>query len=234
MIAVKVLLAYLLGNFLFTFPAWEKAKEKHKIAAWQLYVDALLQFALIMVLVYDLSFWNWALVITYGHLILETAQLYSLKENSRRENFLTGQAAHLLLIAGICLIYWRNSLCLNDLNWNHLLLIVTAVFVLTTPASSAIKIFISRWSPQAVTADTGSLQEAGKYIGILERLFVFFFIISGHWEGVGFLLAAKSIFRFGDLKGAGERTLTEYVLIGTLLSFGLAMLVGVVYLRIMV
>jgi len=63
---------------------------------------------------------------------------------------------------------------------------------------------------------------------------VFFFIISGHWEGVGFLLAAKSIFRFGDLKGAGERTLTEYVLIGTLLSFGLAMLVGVVYLRIMV
>jgi hypothetical protein len=71
-----------------------------------------------------------------------------------------------------------------------------------------------------------SLQNAGNYIGILERLFVFYFVISGHLEAVGFLLAAKSIFRFGDLKEAKDRKLTEYVLIGTLLSFGIAFLVG--------
>jgi hypothetical protein len=70
------------------------------------------------------------------------------------------------------------------------------------------------------------LQNAGNYIGILERLFVFCFIITGHFEAIGFLLAAKSIFRFGDLKEAKDRKLTEYVLIGTLLSFGIAMLVG--------
>jgi hypothetical protein len=34
-------------------------------------------------------------------------------------------------------------------------------------------------------------------------------------------LAAKSIFRFGDFK---DRKLTEYVLIGNLLSFGMAMI----------
>jgi len=39
-------------------------------------------------------------------------------------------------------------------------------------------------------------------------------------------LAAKSIFRFGDLKEAKDRKLTEYVLVGTLLSFGIALLVG--------
>ncbi|RYE13805.1 MAG: DUF3307 domain-containing protein, partial [Sphingobacteriales bacterium] len=43
-----------------------------------------------------------------------------------------------------------------------------------------------------------------------------------HFEAVGFLLAAKSIFRFGDLKEAHDIKLTEYVLIGTLLSFGMA------------
>jgi hypothetical protein len=42
------------------------------------------------------------------------------------------------------------------------------------------------------------------------------------------LLAAKSIFRFGDLKEARERKLTEYILIGTLLSFGIAIATGIV------
>ncbi len=71
-----------------------------------------------------------------------------------------------------------------------------------------------------------SLENAGKYIGILERLFVYLFIISNHWEAIGFLLAAKSVFRFGDIKESRQRKMTEYILIGTLLSFGLAILVG--------
>ena len=71
-----------------------------------------------------------------------------------------------------------------------------------------------------------TLQNAGKWIGILERLMIFGFILLGKWEGIGFLLAAKSVFRFGDLKDARDMKLTEYVLIGTLLSFGMAMLLG--------
>jgi hypothetical protein len=46
---------------------------------------------------------------------------------------------------------------------------------------------------------------------------------------VGFILAAKSIFRFGDLTNSRDRNLTEYVLIGTLLSFGSALLAGILY-----
>jgi hypothetical protein len=61
----------------------------------------------------------------------------------------------------------------------------------------------------------------------MERLFVFTFVVMGRWEGIGFLMAAKSIFRFGDLKEAKDRKLTEYILIGTLLSFGIAMALGV-------
>lgn len=71
-----------------------------------------------------------------------------------------------------------------------------------------------------------SLQNAGNYIGILERLLVFGFIITHRFEITGFLLAAKSIFRFGDLKEATDIKLTEYVLIGTFLSFGIALFTG--------
>lgn len=74
-----------------------------------------------------------------------------------------------------------------------------------------------------------SLEQAGKYIGILERLFVFGFIVLNQWQAIGFLIAAKSVFRFNDLSNAKDRKLTEYVLIGTLLSFALAIFTGLTY-----
>ena len=74
-----------------------------------------------------------------------------------------------------------------------------------------------------------SLQSAGKYIGILERLLVFVFMIHNEWQAVGFLIAAKSVFRFGNLQEARDRKLTEYILIGTLLSFGIAILTGMYF-----
>jgi hypothetical protein len=58
---------------------------------------------------------------------------------------------------------------------------------------------------------------------------VFAFVVSNNWEAVGFLLAAKSVFRFGDLKESKDRKLTEYVLIGTLLSFGIALFLGILF-----
>jgi hypothetical protein len=45
---------------------------------------------------------------------------------------------------------------------------------------------------------------------------------------VGFLIAAKSVFRFGDLKESKDRKLTEYILVGTLVSFGLAIFTALV------
>jgi hypothetical protein len=62
----------------------------------------------------------------------------------------------------------------------------------------------------------------------MERLLVFVFIFTQHFEAVGFLIAAKSIFRFGDLKEGKELKLTEYVLIGTFLSFGLAIIISLI------
>jgi len=112
----------------------------------------------------------------------------------------------------------------------ELLKYLTAAVFLTTPASMMIKILLSSWSPITVEhskVQTESLTNAGKYIGILERLLVFVFIVVNHWEGVGFLIAAKSVFRFSDLAEAKQRKLTEYIMIGTLLSFGIAVLLGI-------
>ena len=100
---------------------------------------------------------------------------------------------------------------------------------------------IAKWQPESDLLislhqlsnvdDKLSLESAGKLIGMLERVLVFVFIYMGRWEGVGFLLAAKSVFRFGVLKDAHSMKLTEYVLIGTLLSFGIAIVIGIIILK---
>jgi hypothetical protein len=46
------------------------------------------------------------------------------------------------------------------------------------------------------------------------------------WEAVGFLLTAKSILRFNELKGSDHQQRSEYVLLGTLLSFAASVGIG--------
>jgi hypothetical protein len=63
----------------------------------------------------------------------------------------------------------------------------------------------------------------GRLIGLLERIFVFVFVLLNQYTAVGFILAAKGVARFQDFK---SRTFAEYVLIGTLLSTLLALAIG--------
>ena len=70
------------------------------------------------------------------------------------------------------------------------------------------------------------LTGAGKFIGRLERSLIFLLVITGYLSAVGFLVAAKSVFRFGELRNPGQRKEAEYILIGTLSSFAWALLVG--------
>lgn len=67
----------------------------------------------------------------------------------------------------------------------------------------------------------GSLDEAGRLIGLLERGLAFLLVAAGQTGGVGFLIAAKSLLRFTTTQE--DRVLSEYVIIGTLASVGWAL-----------
>ena len=51
-------------------------------------------------------------------------------------------------------------------------------------------------------------------------------MVSGQAIGVGFLIAAKSLLRFGDISNSRRREIVEYVIIGTFASFGWSLLVA--------
>jgi len=223
-IFVKLLLAHLLGDFLLQPTSWVKDKEQRKQKSIYLYLHTFLHFILAWLIVGKQDFGWYALALAISHGFIDFLKLYFQTSKTKRNWFTADQILHLLMIVAITLLYNKSSFEFSALG-NQFWVITTAIILLTRPTSIFIKNIISIWTPEN-TSTNESLQNAGNYIGILERLFVFCFIITGHFEAIGFLLAAKSIFRFGDLKEAKDRKLTEYVLIGTLLSFGIALLIG--------
>ena len=63
------------------------------------------------------------------------------------------------------------------------------------PSSIFLSLLLKQWN---VSIKDKSLPNAGKWIGYLERILILTFMLTNSIEGVGFLLAAKSVFRFGD------------------------------------
>ena len=60
------------------------------------------------------------------------------------------------------------------------------------------------------------LDQAGKYIGYLERLLIGIFILIDAYQGLALLGTLKTIARFKQFE---SKAFAEYYLIGTLLSF---------------
>ena len=233
-VLLKLLIAHLTGDFLLQPGKWVAAKEVKKLGAWQLYLHSFLHGLLSLLLMWDVSFWPWALLIAFVHLIIDSFKILVQKNNTRRLLFYVDQLLHFVSIYIIWLCYEGKYFSFSFLKNEKILLLITLVIFLTKPISFAVKIFISKWTPDTEAGDDMvSLESAGQYIGILERLIVFAFIITNEWQAVGFLLAAKSVFRFGNLQEAKDRKLTEYILIGTLLSFGIAIITGMGFQYIM-
>lgn len=233
MILLKLILAHLIGDFLFQPNSWVKEKEKKKVKSIKLYLHILLHGVLILVVLWDFKYWLLALIIMLIHGVIDMIKLYAQKEKTKAKWFLIDQFLHIISIVFIWNIWFESNLNIsswfqNTDNWIY----ATALLIITSVSSIIIQSLMHKWSNSINESNKSSLSNAGKYIGMLERLFVFVFVVTGRWEGIGFLLTAKSVFRFGDLKESKDRKLTEYILIGTLLSFGIAIATGMIVLTL--
>ncbi|HWZ22996.1 MAG TPA: hypothetical protein VNW06_10105, partial [Cytophagaceae bacterium] len=63
-----------------------------------------------------------------------------------------------------------------------------------------------------------------KQIGIFERIIILTFVLLGQYEAIGFLITGKSIIRFANKE---EHLRSEYVLVGTMMSYAMSIIVGV-------
>lgn len=232
LLLTKILLAHLVGDFLLQPGKWVTDKERRKIKSPFLYFHVGIHFLLLMTILHEVRYVGMAAFICMCHLIIDSGKLLLQNPANKRLLFLTDQALHLLVIVAAVWIWEKPVFSPDSQQVQQLLIIGTAVLWLGPPVSIIMKVLLSQWEPYPANAaeaiETPSLQNAGKIIGMAERILTFIFILAGQWAAIGFLITAKSVFRFGDLKAGRDRKLTEYILIGTLLSFGIAVVTGII------
>lgn len=221
----NLLATHLLGDFLFQTDSLCERKRTRKAKSKFLYIHALIITTLAFAVGNSWSFWPWALLIGVFHLLMDLLKCY--QKGHTLLWFTIDQLFHMAVIIIVSYFAgesWQPYHFLPDDMVMKLPVFLCATLICTKPANIVIKLILERYNIFIPKSNGKEMKNAGALIGSLERLLSLLLIIMGQFEAVGFIIAAKSILRFRDY----ERAKTEYVLAGTLLSFGIALACGVV------
>jgi hypothetical protein len=236
---LRILIAHFLSDFVFQPNNFVKNKEEKGLKSPYFYIHVLITFIIVYLLLWNWNMWSIALIITGTHFILDIIKCQIKKQNGWI--FLLDQFLHIVIIIIVWLVFTKqltqfSEVVFNIIKNDKFLWVLLAYVFITFPVSTLIGFITKKWSNEIEEKNESGkdknlikksvLKDAGKWIGIIERVLIFTFIIINQIAVVGFLLAAKSVFRFGDLKNSSEQKKTEYIIIGTFISFSIAIFVG--------
>jgi hypothetical protein len=236
---ITLLAAHFLGDFLFQSETLSEAKCENK---WYLLLHTSIVAGLSYVLCGIWDLWLIPVVIFVTHSLLDR-----LKGHSQQwQSFLLDQAGHIGIIvilswflvmyplpASLMFLttrplpspYWLN---IFGPFYSKFLVVSSAFVVAVLGGAILVQLYVDPLLQQMSNRESQGLKGAGKKIGQLERSLILIFVLVGEITAVGFLVAAKSIFRFGELKNSQKRKEAEYIIIGTFISFLVALIIGYV------
>lgn len=143
------------------------------------------------------------------------------------------QIVHLLVIVGCWFmlvgVYMTDIITLLDSIISNVKLwtVGLSYIIVIWPAGVWIGKITEPWRKELDQKKFEGLAKAGLWMGRLERILILTFVLLDHYDAIGFLIAAKSIFRFSEISSSKDRKEAEYILIGTMLSFVVAILIGI-------
>jgi hypothetical protein len=225
---VAILTAHLLGYLI--FQAEWLVKRQRRI--WPLVLHAAIVAAMSYLLL-GAFHWQILLVVFVMHLIMGANKAH-FPANSLACSLACLFIPLVLLLGLACYFpdaakggWWIASLKPELSGWySQALTIVSGIILCVPVGGNLIATLVSRFADELRDNDIAGLKRGGQYIGWLERILVMLLLLLDQPNGIGFLIAAKSILRFGEIKDPSQRKVAEYIIIGTFLSFGWALLIS--------
>jgi len=114
-------------------------------------------------------------------------------------------------------------------------IVAIALAIAWWPAAHAVRKLLDRVNPEDDDPDSPPELDVwknqpglGLWIGRFERSLIVLLLISGAPTAVGLIVAAKSILRFPEITSDKPTVTAEYVLVGSLASWGIAVAIGYV------
>lgn len=229
---LPLLFAHVISDFIFQSDADIRKKDK----PWVLFKHGLI-LGITSYLALGIIFaWDLILGVTISHILVDVLKA-RLSKGTKLYRFIIDQGIHIIVIIIFSVAATEYKYQDSIPIWSNLLGI-GYYQVVTLIAGAVISIlvgsFIVEYSfdmlenkqlqlvdqPEYSTEalKVSGIVDGGKIIGYLERSLVFLFLLVGYPAGIGFLIAAKSVFRFGELTDSSKRIQAEYIIIGTLIS----------------
>ncbi len=234
-----LLFAHALADFIFQSARMSDGKRDREILPFLAHIAIVAATAAIAVGTATPATVPPVLFLTLAHLAIDLCKTFT--PHRKLWPFLLDQTLHLLSLTVIAIIYptlwadgfWAGALWADNgwgnrlwpgseqpLGWLPTAMAFAAGLILTTRAGGfAVGLLMEPWAGHNLP--TG-LANGGKLIGWMERGLIFLLVIVGQPAGIGFLIAAKSILRFETT--SQDQRAGEYVIIGTLASFGWALI----------
>lgn len=220
---LKLLLSHLLTDFILQPKTWVEGRKQKHFASFKLYLHGFIT-ALIAWTLVGWKYWIVALIILVTHVLIDGWKSYQ-KETA--SYFLIDQLMHLAIIIGC---WYFSFIKWSDVQQSWQLLnseasfwkTITAFVFITNPAGILIGQLTNKWREKIEDAE--SLANAGKWIGIIERIIVLILVLQNQYAAIGLLITAKGIIRFNEKERPEIKT--EYLVFGTLTSIGLAIVTG--------
>jgi hypothetical protein len=236
---VPLLTAHLLVDFLLLPPG---ASERDHWTRWAIHGGSYAAIGYLLLGRWDL-WWAFALLLAFD-LLLRLPRLY--QPSHAWTAFAADQLAHLAGLAALAgvmagpMVPASVSTWLDLWGWDYtnVLAVVAGALAAIWAGSMVIGYGVQPFvdelqqaraeakPPQTPLGLGRGFALGGKRIGQLERALIYLFILVGEPTAIGFLIAAKSVFRIGELREGANRMEAEYILIGTLMSFLFGLLVA--------
>lgn len=231
------LIAHIMADFLFQTNEWSEDKKENGFSSGKLYLHALIVFALSWTLSFQMNFFVFSIIISLIHLLIDGLKfrISDLKFGKikplKKTIFFIDQFIHLGVIF-LAVVIFNKLLGINpDMTvpvTNHRLVIILGYLICLKPSNVCIMEVFNLYNIKMDDKSDDDLLNAGKLIGNVERLLTLTLLLIGQYEAIGFIIAGKSILRY-----EGQKTSkTEYVLVGTLLSFGIAIIIGIIIFKL--
>ena len=231
-ILLQLLLAHILTDFVFQPDSWVEKKYSQGLKGIYFWLHVLIAGLTTYVLLHQWQYLLPAVIIMVSHAVIDWWKIIQVRRQGKkalRRLFFWDQFLHLVVIVFVWLyITGETGMLLpflgDGLSNGYVMALITALIFITQPAGVIIG-KITEPMRNEISVDD-SLKRAGQYIGITERILVFIFVLLGQYAVIGFLIAGKSILRITKDGELNARKKTEYVLIGTLISFIVAVSAG--------
>lgn len=231
----RFIAAHMITEWIFQWKCWRKAefsKKWYSKPLWLGVAQGVVAGAIIFLAAWSWSWSSWGLFL----IVLISRSVIVHWKPKRIGGVLVLSLKQVVYLA-IIVFGWvgLTNINLKDL-WSVLISVISdgALWVICLAYLAAVwsaGMWIGRltepWRKELGKDRLDGLAKAGLWVGRLERMLILTFVFLNRYEAIGFLIAAKSIFRFGEIKTSNDRKEAEYILIGTMLSFVTAILIGI-------